>query len=177
METFETEYTVTPGRTVKIATWAIFILFISIAVIVPFLIYILGGAFFEIMIFVILDVGIFTAVFIGAWAYSPTKYSTTESEVKIFRPINTISIPMKEIKKVEDKEISMFKTIKLWANSGVLSMSGQFYNKSDGKFWMYTKNDRYVMIHAKERWVVSPDDKEVFINDVKGKLEKRRKLG
>ncbi|MCK5561051.1 MAG: hypothetical protein KAJ51_10675, partial [Thermoplasmata archaeon] len=107
--------------------------------------------------------------------YSPKKYTLSEKEIRIIRPISSISIPINEINKVEDKEINVFKTIRLWANGGVFSLSGVFYNKQDGKFWMYAKNSRYIMIHARKKYVLSPDEKEQFIIKVKNYLGKQKK--
>jgi len=39
-------------------------------------------------------------------------------------------------------------------------------------FLMYAKNDKFVMIYADKKYVLSPDEKERFIIEVKNKLEK-----
>ena len=76
---------------------------------------------------------------------------------------------------MEDRVINPLRTIRLWANGGLFSLSGIFYNKTDGKFLMYAKNEKYVMIYADKKYVLSPDEKEQFIIEVENKLEKAGK--
>lgn len=174
LETYETEYTVTPGPLVKNMTIFVIVLCIVMDAVIPFSIYYYeNDAFIALMVSGLITV-IFIPLFIGAWAYSPQKYTTSEKGVRIVRPVGSILIPIGEITKVEDKQVSYFKTIRLWANGGLFSMSGKFYNEADGQFWMYAKNNNYVMLYAKTKWVVSPDDRELFITDIKSKIEKQR---
>jgi hypothetical protein len=171
----ETDFEIGMGNMVKGMTGFVFVLFIILTFILPITIYDLEGEFYvSLYIFILLTI-IFIPIFIGGYIYSPTKYTLSEDEIKIIRPVSSISIPIYEIKKVEDKEINVFKTIRLWANGGVFSLSGAYYNKQDGKFWMYAKNSRYVMIHAKKKYVLSPDEKEQFIIMVKNYLGKHKK--
>lgn len=171
----ETDFEVSMGNMVKGMTGFVFGMFILLTFILPIIIYDFKGDLeFSIYFFILLLI-IFIPIFIGAFMYSPTKYTLSEKEIKVNRPVSSISIPFTEIKNVEDKEINMFKTIMLWANGGVFSLSGAYYNKQDGKFWMYAKNSRYVMIHAKKKYVLSPDEKEQFIIMVKNYLGKHKK--
>ena len=122
--------------------------------------------------FLILDIGILG----GTWAYSPQKYITSEHEVKIVRPVSPITIQIAQVTEVEEKDINVFKTIRVLGNGGLFAFTGTFYNKADGKFWMYTKNTNYVMLHTKDKkYVLSPDDKEQFIIELKNKLARIKK--
>lgn len=169
-EVFKTEFNITPGSLIKGMTGFVIILFIFIVFIIPLIIYYFENEIFPALLVNILTLIIFIPMFIFSWAYSPKSYSVSEKGIGIHRPLSSIFIPLNEIKKVEDKEISAFKTIRLWANGGIFSLSGAFYNKQDGKFWMYAKNNRYVMIHANKKYVVSPDEKEQFIIKIKNHL-------
>ena len=115
-------------------------------------------------------------ILVGTWVYSPQKYIVTDKEIRIVRPAGDIKILFKEITSIEDKEINVFKTMKLVANGGIFSMSGSFYNMEDGKFWMYAKNEKYVMlITSLTKIVVSPDEKEQFMISVGNRMDRMRK--
>lgn len=174
--TFETEYKVTPNRLVKGMTWGFALMFLCMIVIIPLATYIYDeeGSYIWLML-LIMFAAIFSAVFTGAWAYSPRAYFLSDKGIRIDRPINSITIPMKEINKVEEIDFNPLKTLKKWGNSGLFSMTGSFYNKTHGNFWMYAKNDNYVMIHADKKYVLSPDDKEFFIKTIEGKTERIKK--
>lgn len=172
---FETEYQITPGRLVKIVSYFIICLFVFMIVFIPIMIYSIEGEEFQAFIVLFLYLIIMIPILIGSWAYSPQKYIVSEKRIKIVRPINSISIPLREIIKIEDRVINPLKTIRLWANGGLFSLSGTYYNKTDGKFLMYAKNDKYVMIYANKKYVVSPDEKERFMIEVKNKLERAGK--
>jgi hypothetical protein len=176
----EREYHITAGSLVKSMTGFVIALFIFLTLFMPFVIYYLEpeeGILPAIMI-VIIDLVVFIPILIGAWVYSPKKYVVSEAIVHILRPIRSIMIPIKDITSVEEKEVSVFKTVRLWANGGIFSMTGAYYNKSNGKFWMYVKNNNYVMITADKKYVLSPDEKEQFIIQLKnhiGKYNKKQK--
>jgi hypothetical protein len=172
---FETEYEITPGRLVKIITYFIIYLFVFLIVFIPIMVYSIEGEEFQAFIIIFLLLIIMVPILIGSWAYSPQKYIVSEKRIKIVRPINSVSIPLHEITKVEDRIINPLKTIRLWANGGLFSLSGTYYNKTDGKFLMYAKNDNYVMIYADKKYVLSPDEKERFMIEVQNKLEKAGK--
>jgi hypothetical protein len=119
--------------------------------------------------------GIDVGVIYGTWAFAPTKYSLTDKEIIIRRPAKDLVIPLSELTKVEKKDIKVFKTIRTAGNGGLFAFTGSFYNKADGTFWMYCKNKNYVMLHGKKKYVLSPDDKELFITDISAKMEKIKK--
>jgi hypothetical protein len=173
----EMEYSITPGKMVKGITIFIVILFSFLEVFIPFSIY-----YFEnevqaaILIFIFFTV-LFISILGGTWVYSPQKYSLSNEEIKIVRPISTFSIPMDKIVKIEDRTYSPLKLWKMGGNGGLFSLTGSFYTKEDGKFWMYAKNDNYVMIYTIDtKYVLSPDEKDQFIIDVKNRMDKIKKI-
>jgi hypothetical protein len=176
-EMLKSEYTVTAGSMVKGLTLFVIAMFIAIAIFTPLGVYYTEKELLISILLLILVICIFIPIIIGSWAYSPQKYIVTEKGITIVRPYKPLFIPIKEITEVEDKEIAIFKTVQLGANGGLFSLSGAYYNKTDGKFWMYAKNDKYVMIHAAKKYVLSPDDKERFIIELKSFVSKYGKQG
>ena len=176
-EIFETEFKVTPSTLVKGVTWGILLLFICMTILIPSSIYLFEEAEAEYLwlyLFIIFA-ATFSVIFIGAWAYSPQTYFVSDKNIRIKRPVNSISIPIKKTVKIEPIDINKFKTFRKWGNGGIFSSTGLFYTKEHGDFWIYTKNDNYVMVHADKKYVLSPDDKELFIHTVTSKLGREKK--
>lgn len=169
---FGTEYTVTPARFIMALTWIIALMFVVLAAVISPVIYITEGDLIGAIAFLLLIAGIGIPVFAVSWYYSPEKYTTSERGITIIRPVGDIVIPIEEITKVEPKDYRSWKLLRTWGNGGLFSISGKFWNKTDGSFWCYGKNNNFVMIHAKSKWVVTPDDMNLFITDVKGKMDK-----
>ena len=171
-ELFETEYQITPSNLVKGVTWGISFMFIIMIIIIPTITYYFDDDLILALLLFILFLGIMVPTLAGSWAYSPKKYIGTERSIKIVRPVNIIEIPINKMDKVEEKDMNVFKTIRTWGNGGLFSFTGAFYNKTDGKFWMYAKNSNYVMIYTDKKYIVSPDDKELFINQIRSYIKK-----
>ncbi len=173
----ENEYAITPGSLVKGVTWFVIFIFASLGTIIPFTV-----AYFEnntvvAILLGLLLISIFITILVGTWAYSPEKYLVSDNGIRIIRPISSFEIPIKKIKKIEDKNPDTFKIWKTMGNGGLFSLSGSFYNKEDGKFWMYAKNNNYVMIHTQDKkLVLSPDEKEQFMIELKNKIDRIKKL-
>jgi len=174
-ELFETEYQISPSNLVKGVTWGVSFLFIIMIVIIPTITFYLDDDLTLALRLFVLFLGIMIPILAGAWAYSPKKYIITEKNIRIVRPVNTIEIPINKVKKVEEKDVNVFKTVRTWGNGGLFSFTGAFYNKTDGKFWMYAKNSNYVMIYADKKLILSPDDKELFINQIRSYIKKYSK--
>ena len=116
------EYTITPSRLINGITFFIIGLFIFLIGFLPFLIYVLDGDFFISVGVFVLEACIMIPILVGTWVYSPQKYIVTDKEIRIVRPAGDIKILFKEITSIEDKEINVFKTMKLVANGGIFSM-------------------------------------------------------
>jgi hypothetical protein len=173
---FETEFQVTPNNLVKGMTWGLGLLFLCMGIFIPLLTFLYANEEEYLWLFLlILFSVIFGLTYIGAWAYSVQTYFVSDKNIRIQRPINSISIPVNKIKKIEPFKLNVFKTIRKWGNSGIFSITGLLYTKEHGDFWVYAKNDNYVMIYADKKYVLSPDDKELFIQTVKSRIEKSKK--
>jgi hypothetical protein len=176
VEGFANEYTITPTRFVNGLTWGLILMFLLMITLIPASIYFIEKHLLATFGMLFLMLGVFIPTLFFSWYYSPTKYSVSEKEVKIYRPRNVIVIPISEIRKVEAKDFKAYKMLRKWGNGGLFSISGKFWTKADGDFWCYAKNNNFVMLHANTKWVVSPDDKDLFITDVMAKIEKPKKL-
>ena len=167
---FETEFKVTPNNLVKSMTWGFGLVFLCMGIFIPLLTFLYANEEEYLWLFLlILFSVIFGSTYISAWAYSPQTYFVSDRSIRIQRPVKSISIPINKIKKIEPTEINVFKTIRKWGNSGL------FYTKQNGDFWVYAKNNNFVMIHADKKYVLSPDDKELFIQTVTSRIEKSKK--
>lgn len=174
-DALKTEYPVSRGKLVSSVTAVINGMFLFMAVIIPWTVYYYENDIWGAAYMIVLMGGIFAGTAGGAWYYSPKKYTVSERAVTVIRPAKNLVIPIDTIEMVEDKTVSMFKTLKTFGNGGYFSFSGSFYNKQDGKFVMSAKNANYVMIHADKKYVLSPDEKDRFILDVQKKLERHGK--
>jgi len=175
-EIYGTDYSVSPTKFVTGLTYGLALVFIILGTIVPFIILLDDeGGLLPAVLFTLLMAGIMIPVYYISWVYSPKKYIISERGVSIIRPKNDIVIPMEEISKVEEREFKNYKMLRKWGNGGLYSVSGKFWTKADGTFWAYGKNNNWVMIHAKSNWAVSPDERELFMTDLKGRIEKFRR--
>jgi hypothetical protein len=170
---FGTDYSITPSKFVNGITYGLGVLFIVLGTVIPYIIYLDEEAGLMVAIyFEILIAGIGIPVYYFSYAYSPKKYITSEKGVTIIRSMKDLEIPIEDILKVEEKDYKSYKMIRKMGNGGLFSVSGKFWTRADGTFWAYGKNNNWVMIYAKEKWAVSPDEKELFITDLKGRIEK-----
>ena len=70
---------------------------------------------------------------------------------------------------------SAARSFKKWGNGGLYSFTGSFYNKTYGTFYVYAKNNNYVLLRGKKLYGISPDEREMFIEDARRHLEKTKK--
>jgi hypothetical protein len=173
---FETEFQVTPNTLVKGVTWGLGLLFLCIIIFIPLATYLYEDEVeFLWLYLLILFTLIFASTYIGAWAYSPQTYFVSDKTIRIQRPVKSISIPVNKLTRIEPIKINVFKTIRKWGNGGLFSITGLFYTKEHGDFWVYAKNNNYIMLYADKKYVLSPDDKELFMQTVKSKIERNKK--
>jgi hypothetical protein len=172
---FQNEYTITPDKFVTGITWGISLMALIMTTVIPASIFLIEKHLPLTLGITALMLVIFIPLLYLSWAYSPQKYQVSEKEVRVVRPMGDISIPVREIRKIEEKNLKAYKLLRKWGNGGLFSVSGKFWSKKEGDFWCYAKNNNWVMLHADKKWVVSPDEKELFISDVTSKMEKKRK--
>ncbi len=171
-----TGYQITPGRFVKVTIALVILLFTVFSIIIPYFIYLDEGVGWTLYITTAILLATYIPILLLAWAYSPQKYILSEKGITIKRPIKPIFIPVEKIRKVEEKDFKSYKLIRKWRNGGLFSITGSFWSKEEGTMHFYAKNGNYVMIHADKKYVLSPDDRFQFVNQLEKYME-RRKIG
>jgi len=183
---FKHEYSVTPSRFVKMVTGIVIVIIVIVMIVVAII------PLFpevdedypedeegELWLFLFLSVGIpilMIAVLILPYLYIPKKYATTSSALVIERSLSPISIPYSSIKNIyHDPETNYLKSIRLWGNGGLYGFTGTFRNSKLGKFYMYARNNNYVVIEAQKKYVISPDEAPLLVQDVMNQLKKGKK--
>ena len=169
---FEIEYKVSSGKTVKRITFFVVILFIGLGVGIPASMYLAEGITPVFLITTILTLVIYISILGGAWAFSPHSYSVSEKAIKINRPIMSFSIPINTITDIEERDFKFTQMRKKMGNNGLFSITGSFSIKGDGTVWFYAKNSNYVMIHADKKYVLSPDDRFMFVNQINKHIDR-----
>jgi len=71
-----------------------------------------------------------------------------------------------EVKTIEYRDLRF--SVRTFGNGGIFGFSGSFTNKKNGDMtWYFTRKDKLVMIVTqKHKFVLSPDDRELFITKV-----------
>ncbi len=159
----ELTFTVSPDSKVKGITYVTLALLIGTFVFVSAVIYMgegLSKGFYATLF--LMGVTYFMIIFF-AWAYSPRRYLLTDEGVVIERPAKDIIIPYSGISSVEKRDSPGNRMIRQIGNGGLFSFSGTFRSKEMGKVRMYVKNKNYVVIHAEEKYVISPDERDEFL--------------
>ncbi len=171
-DVLEIEYKVSSGKIVKRITYFVVILFIFIGVGTSALIYFFEGFGPGFFITTAISLVLYPSILVGTWAFSPRSYSVSEKVIKIKRPILSITIPVNTITSIEERDFKFTQLRKKMGNNGLFSITGSFSIKGDGTVWFYAKNSNYVMIHAEKKYVLSPDDRFMFTNQMKKHVER-----
>jgi len=170
---FEIEYKVSSGKIVKRITFFVVILFIFLGVGIPALLYFIEGFTQVFLLTTALTLVIYASILGGVWAFSVQSYSISEKAITINRPIKSFTIPVNTITSIEERDFKFGKLRKKMGNNGLFSFTGSFYTKEDGTMWFYAKNANYVLIHADKKYVLSPDDRFMFMNQIKKYIDRR----
>lgn len=102
------------------------------------------------------------------WAFAGRTigYEILKEGVKILKGNDCELIKKDTILEVKTLDYSDLRfSIRTFGNGGIFGFSGSFRNKKFGDMtWNFTRKDRLVMIVTqKQKFVMSPDDKELFI--------------
>ncbi|HXH19279.1 MAG TPA: PH domain-containing protein [Chitinophagales bacterium] len=111
------------------------------------------------------------ALLVGSYIYSPQKYILTGDSLIIKRLIGNVVIPLDDIveaRTVQDSE--MTSTVRTFGNGGLFGYYGKYHSPRLGHMTFYTtKRDNRVLIKTKDgkNIVLTPDDKNLLINEIK----------
>jgi len=168
----ETRYSITPSDKMKVTTGVVIALILgTIAItVVPMALY--TPSFWAWVFNIVFTGGMLLLIWV-VWAFSPQEYVVSGKGIVVGRPVKSFLIPIEAISDVRPFEIDLAKVWKKMGNAGLFSYTGSFYTKQDGTFWMYTKNRNLVWVEADKPFVLSPDDREGFISQVRGYLKNK----
>ena len=119
----------------------------------------------------VVGVALLVAIWIG-WEIAPKRYDLTDDALIIVRgwPFRDISIPTAEIREVRRIKVSPI-TLRSFGVGGIFSWSGWFWNKQIGTFFAeITNGHRSVLIDAGRKYVISPEDPDSFVDEIRPPL-------
>ena len=106
-----------------------------------------------------------TIVYFICWLLRPLRYSVTETDLLIERPMGNIKIKKEDIQSIEIlQESNIGGTVRTFGVGGLFGYYGKYYNSTFGSMnWYVTRIDKPVLITtAKSKIVVSPDEPDRF---------------
>ncbi|MCX6377066.1 MAG: PH domain-containing protein [Armatimonadetes bacterium] len=107
-----------------------------------------------------------------SWQMRPARYEVSDEAVRIVRawPFKSIAIPKAEIKDVRPVTLT-WKTIRTCGVGGLFGSGGWFWNKELGRFFVaMTNGHSLVLIANGGKYVISPENPERFVQDLKSSL-------
>lgn len=107
-----------------------------------------------------------------SWQMRPARYEVSDEAVRIVRawPFKSIEIPKAEIKDVRPVKLST-RTIRTCGVGGLFGTGGWFWNKELGHFFVaMTNGHSLVLISNGGKFVISPENPDRFIQDLKSSL-------
>ena len=111
------------------------------------------------------------ATYLLAFAFHPVKYSITEKELVVHRPVSDKRINKTIIKSATVIKKENISAARVFGSGGFFGYYGSFVNYSLGKMrWYVTRRDRAVLVQtaAGEKLLLSPDQPELFIQSLTG---------
>lgn len=168
-------YKASLGKSVKLGTiiGTIILAFLILTMLLIFVVKLMSGTFVreDIMI------PIFTLVFLAILNYMYGErikgYDITDVGVTVIKG-NTSELIKRdriiEVKFIDKSDLNF--SIRTFGIGGFFSYSGTFVNKKMGSMtWYITQKDSLVMLVTKlDKIIISPDNREEFLNDVKKML-------
>ena len=117
-------------------------------------------------------VALVAVVIAVSWQMRPARYEVSDESVRIVRgwPFKSIMIPKIQIKDVRPVSRS-WKTIRTCGVGGLFGSGGWFWNKELGHFLVaITNGHKLVLIANGGKFVISPENPDRFIQDLKSSL-------
>lgn len=119
---------------------------------------------------------LFCCIFLGCYLFAPKSYRIDSTSLTIVRSISDKKIMLadiEEIRTVEDGEMGA--GIRTFGVGGLFGYYGRFSFQKAGNVTLYaTKiiNNIFIQTRQGKRLIITPDDKEGFIQELKMKLVK-----
>ncbi len=99
------------------------------------------------------------------WLLRPLRYTITDTELQIQRPIGKVIIKKQDIQSVDLlHESNIAGAIRTFGVGGLFGYYGKYYNQAFGSMtWYLTRNDKPVLVTThKSKIMVSPDESQRF---------------
>lgn len=116
-------------------------------------------------------VGIIASVLLIGWLARPIRYEVRDTSISVARswPFSTVLIPKSEIREVRHVKLGSTRPASV-ALCWVFGYAGRFQSQELGSVVLLATNPAYaVLIHAKEKYILSPANPKRFVNDVLGR--------
>jgi hypothetical protein len=116
-----------------------------------------------------------TIMLITFWLYRPEAVSLTEEALVVERKVSKISIPYSDIVQItlpEDKDMRF--AVRTFGNGGLFGYTGKYYKQPYGSMtWYCSQRKNYVLLEtsAGKKIVVTPDDRDAMVTELKGKIK------
>lgn len=151
------DFSASLDKTAKVITTLVTVLFIGIVA---------YGIFESGSTKSILYTGVFLVfVYVICWLLRPLRYSVTNKELLIERPLGKIIIKKSDIESVDVLlESNIGGAVRTFGVGGLFGYYGKFYNPTIGSMrWYVTRVDRPVLVTTqKSKILLSPDEPELF---------------
>ena len=107
-----------------------------------------------------------------SWQMRPARYEIPDVGITIVRgwPFKSIVIPKAEVREVRRLKVTQM-TIRTCGVGGLFGSGGWFWNKDLGRFFVaMTNGHKLVLIENGGKFVISPENPDRFVQDVKSSL-------
>jgi Bacterial PH domain len=100
-------------------------------------------------------------------------YVLSEDAIVVRRTVWQTVLPLKDLKSVAGDATAMHGSLRLFANGGIFSFTGEFWNRKLGRYRaLATDPDRAVVLRYPKRIIViTPHDPQQFIMRVRTRLQ------
>jgi hypothetical protein len=113
--------------------------------------------------------------YILSYSFSPKNYSITDENLIINRLFSNKEIKLSSIQKVQELNNDELKwSLRTFGVGGLFGYFGKFWvGKLGSMIWYATKRNNAVLIESgSKKIIVTPDDQEKFVNELKSKIAK-----
>ncbi len=113
--------------------------------------------------------------YILSYSFSPKNYSITDENLIVNRLFSNKEIKLSSIQKVQELNNDELKwSLRTFGVGGLFGYFGKFWvSKLGSMIWYATKRNNAVLIETgSKKIIVTPDEQEKFVNELKSKIAK-----
>jgi len=158
-------YRLPAGKSVKIITPLAFLMPLALLIWFYILDITLVGILISIPLFIVFSV---------VYAYTPKEVVLEDEQLVIKKVFGKVSISYSKIEEISYFKKLSWKTIRLFGSGGLFGWFGIFHVPGIGEVWIYARRTRdFVFIKADRKYLISPENPQMFIAALKEKLKSR----